>query len=112
MEVNRGVPSFREWSKTREGRGSRTFEKSVEQKGGARANALFVALTRAKFGYGLAPAGVTAAIRRLTSGRFASPRRGGARLYGSTGMPREVNQELVGWRSSGIIEKVYEMARS
>ena len=93
----------------------------MEQKGGDRGNsffaglvragAFFAGLVRAEFGYGLIRAGVTAAIKEMTSGRLVSPRKGGARLYVASGMSREAAQEMEGWRLPEVKGNVYDKAR-
>ena len=65
-----------------------------------------VALARVKFGFGLAAAGVTAAMRGAVSGRVVSPTNGGARLCVSCGSSREAIQEIGSWRLSEVLEKV------
>ena len=67
---------------------------------------------RAEFGFGPAPAGISAAMKQLVAGRSVSPEKGGARLYVTSGMSHEATQELGGWKSLGVMKKVYNKARS
>ena len=69
-------------------------------------------LTRAEFGLGLASAGIAAAMKKVMNGRLVSPRKGGARLYVSSWTSRRATRELGGWRSSGVMEKVFQGAQS
>ena len=68
--------------------------------------------TRAKIRYGLALAGITAATKKTLGGRLASPRNGGPRPYAASGMSREATLELCGWKSSEVVEGVYNKVRS
>ena len=71
----------------------------------------FVGLTRARFGLGLASAGVSASWKKGFDNRNLPPRKGGARFYVANGMAREATQELRGWKSPAVPEKVYMKAR-
>ena len=68
------------------GRDRRMSAERVRQAGGVPPGVLSVGLVRAKFGYGLAAAGVTAAMQKATAGNSVSPRKRGARLYLTGGM--------------------------
>ena len=83
----------------------RTHKDHECRSGSAPADALSVGPTHAKFASGLAPTRVTDAMEKLTSGRLASPRKGGAGLYVAGGMSRDATQELGWWRSPELLEK-------
>ena len=50
-------------------------------------------LVRARFGFGMAPSGVSAAWKKGFDGRSQSPRKGGARLCVANGTAHEATQE-------------------
>ena len=78
----------------------------VPASGGAQPDA------RAKFGYGLRPATITAATKKILGGRLAFPRRGGYRLYVASGMYRGVTCDLGTLKSTEVMERAYKKARS
>ena len=74
------------------------------RQGGAPPDAFFAGLARAKFGRGMAPAGTTTATKKALGGLQVSPR--------TRGVTREAIQEFGGWKSSGVMELVYDAVRS
>ena len=95
---------LRAWFKDNKGRDGCTSGNRASQEGSGNPNAPFVGLARAKFGFGLAAAGVAAAMKKVTSGRLASPGKGGAKLHVTSGMSHEATEEL-GWRSPEVVKK-------
>ena len=82
-------------------------EDRAGQTGRAPPNASFPDLACAKFVYGSVPMGDADAMRRSTSGPWASPRAGGAGLYAAGGMSLEATQEfgrveIVGGYGEGV----------
>ena len=61
-----------------------------------------VGLSRARFGSGMAPSGVTVAWKKGLGGKDLSPRKGGARLYVANRMARGARRELGGWKSPAV----------
>ena len=61
---------------------------------GTDANALFAVLARPQSRFGLASAGIAAAIRKVMNMRLALPKTGGSRLDVTKGVSREGAQEL------------------
>ena len=71
-------------------------------------DASFVDLARAKFGYDMALAVVGSATKKALGGRRVLPRKGGARLYVTSGMLHGATQGLGGWRSPKVMVRGYD----
>ena len=70
-------------------------------------DALYLGPARARFGVGMAAVRINAAVKKVLDGRVNSLRKGGARLYATSGMSREALQELAGWKSMGVVARAY-----
>ena len=81
------------------------------QKKGSDPDPLLMGWVRAKFGIGLASAGIAAFRKKVMNGRLVPPRKGGARLHRTSGMSHEATQEMGGWRLWEVMAKVYPKAR-
>ena len=73
---------------------------------------LFVGLSRARFGLGMAASGLSAGWNGAFEGRALSPRKGWARLYIMDGMTRGTTQESGGWKSPAFMEAAYDKTRA
>ena len=71
---------------------------------------LFAGLARARFGLGMAAAGMSASRKKVLGGRGLAPRKEGTRSYLMDGMSRGATQELGGWRTPGVMETVHNKA--
>ena len=57
----------------------------MHKQGGSPPDALSVGFARARFGFGMAAAGIGAEITKVSGGRVVFPRKGGARLRATSG---------------------------
>ena len=80
--------------------------------GGSSTDALSAGLAPARFGSDMAASGISAAIKNCLRGRALHPRKEGFRSYVSHSTPREGAQELPGWETAEVTERVYVKGRS
>ena len=99
-------PRFGSWLKAKKGRDGPATSPRVPESGGASPDALFFGLARAQFWCSMAPSGANAALGESRDGEMVFPRRRGTRLYIINGMCRVTAQELVGWKSTGVMGTV------
>ena len=72
----------------------------------------FAGLARGRCGLGMAVSGIGAASHETLEGRSLPPREGGTCMYLMNRTPRVATQELSEWETLGVMEGVYNKAKS